>query len=113
MHDVIVLDHSMQRTTDAAVREICGVRSWTLWAVSVRTNHVHLVVTAPEYDPRLVRDQLKAKATKELRLAFDIWKDRPVWTAKGDIEFLDTESDIEQCVLYVNEAQDRKDRDVM
>jgi REP element-mobilizing transposase RayT len=110
-HDVITLDDSMRNVADAAIREICGVRSWTAWAIAVRSNHVHVVVTAPEYKPALVRDQMKAKATMELRRTFVVWRDRPVWTAKGDIEFLDSETDIEQCVAYVAEAQDRKDRD--
>lgn len=107
-HDVITLNDSMRKVAEDAIREISGVRNWSLWAVTVRSNHVHVVVTAPDYAPKLVRDQLKAKATKELRSAFSVWKDRPVWSAKGDIEFLDSESDIEQCVVYVVEAQDRK-----
>ena len=103
----------MRRVTEAAILEICGVRSWSPWAISVRSNHVHVVVTAPEYRPALVRDQLKAKATRELRRKFSVWRERPVWTEKGDIEFLDSEADIEQCVTYVTEAQDRKDRTEM
>jgi REP element-mobilizing transposase RayT len=93
------------------LREICAFRSWLLWALAVRSNHIHVVVTAPEYEPALVRDQLKAKATRELRRVFAVWKDRPVWTEKGDIEYLDSEEEIGQCVAYVVEAQDRKDCD--
>ena len=55
-HDIITLDDSMQSVAEAAIREICGVRSWALWATSVRTNHVHVVVTARTYAPKLVRD---------------------------------------------------------
>ncbi len=110
-YEVITLNDPMRRVAEDAIREICCVRSWSLWAVAVRSNHVHVVVTAPEYVPELVRDQLKAKATKELRSGFPVWRDRPAWSAKGDIEFLDSESDIEQSVVYVVEAQDRKDRD--
>ena len=102
----------MRNVADVAIREICGVRSWTAWAITVRSNHVHVVISAPAYKPTLVRDQMKAKATMELRRTFAVWRDRPVWTTKGDIEFLDSEADIEQCVVYVTEAQDRKDRDV-
>jgi REP element-mobilizing transposase RayT len=102
-----MLTKPMREVADAAVREICQVRSWTLWAVSTRSNHVHVVVTAPNYKPTLVRDQLKAKVTRDLRQLFDVWKDRPVWTVQGDIEYLDDESDVEQCVAYVLEAQDR------
>lgn len=112
-HDVVLLDAEMRDVTEAAIREICEVRTWTLWALSARSNHVHVVVTAPDYKPSLVRDQLKAKATRELRQSFDLWQDRPVWTEKGDIEYLDSDSEIEQCVVYVTEAQDRKGRDHM
>jgi len=111
-YDVVTLDAAMRRVAEAALVEICRVRKWSLWAVAVRSNHVHVVVTAPEYDPEVVRDQLKAKATKELREVFPVWVDRPVWSAKGDIEFLDSEAEIEECVLYVAVAQDRKDRDL-
>ena len=110
-HDVITLNKSMHEVTEEAIREICVLRNWSLWAVAVRSNHVHVVVTAPEYAPELVRDQLKAKATRKLREAFQLLVNRPVWSAKGDIEFLDSENDIEQYIVYVNEAQDRKDRD--
>ena len=109
-HDIVLLNQSMRHVAEAAVAEICRFRGWNLWAVSIRTNHAHVVVTAPEYEPETVRDQLKAKATRELRDNFATWKDRPVWSRKGDIEFLDTEDDIESCVIYVREAQDRKDR---
>ena len=110
-HDVVLLDDPMRDEVESALREICEFRSWTLWAVSARSNHVHVVVSAPEYKPTLVRDQLKGKATRELRRMSSTWVDRPVWTEKGDIEFLDSESEIQECVLYVNEAQDRKGRD--
>ena len=33
--------------SDQAMYEICAFRTWTLWAVSARTNHVHAVVSAP------------------------------------------------------------------
>jgi REP element-mobilizing transposase RayT len=112
-HDVVLLVAKMRAVVEAAIREVCTIRVWTLWAVSVRSNHVHVVVTAPRYKPILVRDQLKAKATRELRQSFDIWQNRPVWTEKGDIEFLDNESEIEQCVVYVTDVQDRKGRDSM
>jgi hypothetical protein len=103
----------MQAVVEAAISEISGFRGWTLWACNARSNHVHVVVSALDYEPALVRDQLKAKATRELRKSWDVWNDRPVWTAKGDIEFLDNEEEIEQCVMYVAEAQDRKGRDHM
>ena len=110
-HAVILLTDPMRRTVESAIDEICDVRRWSLWASAARSNHIHVVLTAPECDPETVRDQLKAKSTRELRGGFSVWKDRPVWSANGDIEFLDSEEEIEKCVLYVREAQDRKSRD--
>ena len=110
-HDVVLLNSEMRVVAKSALLEACRIRQWTTWAVNVRSNHVHVVLTAPDYAPTVVRDQLKAKATRDLRQCFDIWKDRPVWSAKGDIEFMDTEKDIDDCAIYVLEAQDRKDRD--
>ncbi|MCA8991157.1 MAG: transposase [Planctomycetaceae bacterium] len=109
--EVRLLTQSMRDVTESAVREICRVRAWSLWAIAARSNHVHVVLTAPEFDPKTVRDQLKAKATLELRGSFSIWKDRPIWSVKGDIQFLDTEDDIDTCVTYVLDAQNRKDRE--
>ena len=111
-HQVILLNQSMRCVTEDAIEEICHVRAWQLWALSARSNYVHTVVSAPQRKPTLVRDQLKAKASMELRRFFPVWKDRPLWTAKGDIEFLDNENEIERCAIYVSEAQDRKSPDL-
>ncbi|MEZ5943865.1 MAG: hypothetical protein R3C18_20910 [Planctomycetaceae bacterium] len=100
----------MRSVTEGAIREICKARAWSLWATAARSNHVHVVFTARGFDPEIARDQLKAKATRELRRSFSIWRDRPIWSVKGDIEFLDSENDIETCATYVLDAQNRKDR---
>ena len=34
-----------------------------------------------------------------------------VWTKGGDIEFIDTDEDLEKVVRYITEAQDRMGRD--
>ena len=33
--------------------------------------------------------------------------DRPVWTTKGDVQYLNTEDDLELAIVYAGEAQDR------
>jgi REP element-mobilizing transposase RayT len=107
-HEIVLLDSEMQQIVESAIIEICEFRNWHLWSRNVRSNHVHVVLSAKNYRPQLVRDQLKAKATKELRVAFEVWQSRPVWSYNGDIQYLDTEREIELCTLYVSEAQDRK-----
>lgn len=109
-HGVNLLDEEMRNVVNQALCDIIEFRQWVLWAVAVRSNHVHVVLSAPRYTPRLVRDQLKAKATLELRKKYVIWMERPVWTAGGDIQVLDSESDVEACARYVDVAQDRMGR---
>ncbi|EMI55051.1 transposase [Rhodopirellula sallentina] len=112
-HAVLLLDRSMIEVVASAVTEICEYRRWHLFACSVRSNHVHVVLAAPDWKPPKVRDQLKSKATMELRASNPAFRDRPVWTRKGDIAYLDSDVEIERCVTYVLEAQDRKIRDQM
>ena len=57
-----------------------------------------------------VRDELKANATRVLRRRENPITNEKVWTKGGDIQFIDTEDDLEQVVIYVAEAQDRMDR---
>lgn len=67
-YDVVLLNAAMQAIAETAITEICTFRTWRLWAVSVRSNHAHVLLTAPNYRPIFVRDQLKAKATTHCEL---------------------------------------------
>jgi len=42
----VKLDSRRRAAVDRSLRETCSKRKWKLWASSVRTNHVHSVVTA-------------------------------------------------------------------
>jgi hypothetical protein len=78
-----------------------------LHAVSARSNHVHVVVSA-DLAPKKVRDQLKANCTRRLRIQevpLDVIR---TWSRGGDCELLDGEAEIELAIMYVKEAQDRK-----
>jgi len=53
---------------EEAIKETCEVRRWKLWARNVRTNHVHVVVSASSNPERVLR-ALKANATRKMREA--------------------------------------------
>jgi REP element-mobilizing transposase RayT len=108
-HPVLLLGSLARDCVAEAIRQHCLERGWQLWGCSCRSNHVHVVVTAKNYAGSTARDQLKASATRELRIQFKEFVDRPVWTRAGDWESLNSEEDIEAAVLYVTEAQDRMD----
>ena len=106
-HDVLLLSHEHRKVVAAEVTYHCQRRGWKLWGVNARTNHVHVVVTAAGYTGDKVRDQLKANCTRGIREIDRQFVDRPVWTTKGDVEFVKTENDLEKVIEYVAEAQDR------
>lgn len=95
------------------VEEVCRqhseIRGWRLHAISVRSNHVHIVVTA-DAAPAKVRDQFKANATRVLRQEPDSITNEKIWTRGGDIQFIDGEDALERVIVYVTEAQDRMER---
>ena len=62
-------------------------------------------------DPKVVRDQFKANATRALREPPDAIEQERVWTGGGDVEFIDREVDLELVVAYIMEVQDRQGRD--
>ena len=84
------------------------IRSWHLWIANARSNHVHVVVSAPSHRGNIVRDQLKANGTKALRDSIPKFLNRPVWSEGGDWQCVDTESDLEEVIRYASEAQDLK-----
>ena len=57
-----------------------------------------------------VRDQLKANATRILRQLSDPVTHEKIWTKGGDIQFIDSDNDWEQVILYITVAQDRMER---
>src|SRR5580765_3315975 len=62
-----------------AIRETCRIRQWGLIAINVRTNHVHVVVSAPAKGPGTVLNALKANSTRLMRKR-GLWPDeRSPW----------------------------------
>ena len=106
-HAVVLLSPSQKAIVEAECQRHCDHRAWRLWAVNARSNHVHVVVTAPGYSGRAVRDQLKANCTRGLREHWTVFCDRPVWTVGGDWECINSEDDLDTVCTYVSDAQDR------
>jgi hypothetical protein len=107
-HNVLLLPVENRDVVSRECEGHCGHRRWHLWTVSPRSTHVHVVVTAAGYSGTTVRDQLKANATRGLRERWPQFRDRPVWTVGGDWKCINSEDDLEQAVLYVRDAQDKR-----
>ena len=116
----VLLNPEQRDAVEEVVREHAEHRGWELHAVSARSNHVHVAVTVvpktgnQNYrvadSVKRVRDQFKANATRVLRQGKKSVRNVKVWTKGGDIQFIDTEGDLEQVVIYITDAQDRMER---
>lgn len=61
----VILTEEQRELVDAVLVKHCEIRRWILHARNVRTNHIHVVVSAP-LDGEEVRAQLKAWCSRRL-----------------------------------------------
>ena len=116
----VLLSPEQRLGVEDVIRKHSLHRGWELHAVSALSNHVHVAVTVVPKSGnqnyrvadgvKRVRDQFKANATRVLRHGENRIPNEKVWTKGGDIQFIDTDDDLEQVVIYILEAQERMDR---
>jgi REP element-mobilizing transposase RayT len=82
-----------------SLRATCLAKGWAVHALAVRTNHVHIVVAAPNEKPEKAMVCLKAWASRALnvRLGARRW-----WTRHGSTRYLKTEVSLAKAIEYVN-----------
>lgn len=95
-----ILDAKCRGAVSRALAQHAEFRKWHLYAVSVRMNHVHLVVSAGAEPAELLR-QLKAYATRGLRDAELIPDRTRVWTEGGSRKWLFTRDHVDAACDYV------------
>jgi REP element-mobilizing transposase RayT len=96
----LILGTPQRRAIDFAIRATCKIRNWALPAFNVRTNHVHVVVTANRPD-ELVLIALKANATRQLR-EDGLWRySFSPWARKGSKRKLWNERSVANAINYV------------
>ena len=88
-----------------AIRETCSIRKWCLYALNVRSNHIHTVVAATNGKPELVLGAFKANATRELR-ENGLWRHAFTPGADGGSKRrLGTERSVAEAIDYVLHGQ--------
>jgi REP element-mobilizing transposase RayT len=103
-HSPVKLGSRQRALVEEAIRETCKIRRWEFWATSVRTNHVHTVVSAP-CKPETILAAFKANATRKSREA-GCWRlSRSPWVERGSKKYLWSESDVINAVAYVQYDQ--------
>ena len=99
-----VLSAEGQRIVRETVAAHTEYRRWELLIVNVRTNHVHLVVSA-RLAPESVMGQYKAWTSRRLREAGVLGNRTKVWTPHGSTKYLWTIEDTRDAVHYARNLQ--------
>src|SRR6185369_1880604 len=64
-HPPVVLNAHQRTSSERAIRETCEKRDWHLYAINVRTNHIHTVVCSLHgKKPEIALIAFKANATR-------------------------------------------------
>jgi REP element-mobilizing transposase RayT len=100
----VKLDAKKRSAVDSGIRKICSKRKWSLWALAVRTNHVHAVVSAST-KPDIMLGALKAHATRSMRENGSWTSAFSPWAARGSKKYLWTEQELIDAIAYVLEGQ--------
>jgi REP element-mobilizing transposase RayT len=96
----LVLGPRQRRVVEESIRETCRIRKWSLLAVNVRSNHVHLVVAAQK-KAALLLNAFKANATRRLREE-NLWSyNHSPWAFKGSNRRLWNQKSVEKAIDYV------------
>ena len=101
----VVLEVTHRSSIEAAVRETCSFRKWDIYALNIRTNHVHIVVCIGAKAPDLALNALKANATRQMKQDGLWFHKRSPWADKGSKRHLWNERSVERAVDYVLNGQ--------
>ncbi|MBU2457409.1 MAG: transposase [Planctomycetes bacterium] len=103
-NDGVLLDEKCRNIVLNAIISQCDFRNWFAYAVHVRSNHIHIVVSALE-KPEKIMTILKSYSTRNLR-ASGINKLR-FWTTHGSTKYLWTKEKLDAAIQYVRDRQGR------
>ena len=100
----VTLDGARRHAVQEAIIGVCSHRGWRLFALHVRTTHVHAVISA-DTPPERVMNDLKAYATRRLRESELLREADRLWTRHGSTRYLHGEASKLAAVRYVVEDQ--------
>jgi REP element-mobilizing transposase RayT len=96
----VKLSSRHRKIVESAIRETCEIRNWQLWTINVRTNHVHVAVSANK-KPEAILSAIKANATRAMKEA-GIWtSELSPWSFGGSRKYLWDDKELAEAIAYV------------
>ena len=99
-----LLAGKQRAVVEDAITYVCEIRNYLLSAINVRTNHAHVVIAA-EAKPESIIIAFKSNATRELRAAGLVDRDKTVWSRGGSRRYLWKPHHVAKAVDYVLNGQ--------
>lgn len=99
-----LLDEPRRTVALRTLQEVARHRRWILHAAHVRSNHVHILVSATDSPEKVMKD-FKAWLSRRLREAFPESADRDRWTQHGSTRWLNTIAEVEAVWKYIVDGQ--------
>ena len=104
------LSSDQRRIVRDSIIQSCRAKEWDIYALNVRSNHVHLVLAASNESPERAISYLKAWASRNLNEAPSRKTPRRWWTRHGSTRYFKTVSSLEKAVEYVTHHQENRSR---
>ncbi len=107
--EAVILSDTERAIVEQTITEHAERRTWFLHTVNCRTNHCHSVITATDYKPKVVRDQLKSWCTRRLnehQTQRCLSVPSRWWTKGGSQQLIFDEESLLEVIAYVRDAQD-------
>jgi REP element-mobilizing transposase RayT len=109
--DMVLLDAAQQQVVADTIADHCKIRGWTLLAVAVKANHIHVAVEADRAGND-VRDQFKAWCSRRLSDRAGLTKlqtktgGRRRWFTEGAyVRRIEHEEYLREAIAYVDAQQ--------
>jgi REP element-mobilizing transposase RayT len=99
-----LLDEQRRAVVLRTILEVARHRGWKVWALHVRSSHVHGVVSAAAKPEKVMAD-FKAWASRRLREQLGEEADRDRWTQHGSTRYLWDEPAVAEKIAYTLDGQ--------
>ena len=99
--EAVTLDQRLREVARAAIEDSATRRGWFVHALEVRSNHVHVIVSAHQVPPGRIMGTLKGYASQALNAAGPSPRVR-WWTRDGSKRKLPTDEALAHAVHYVH-----------
>jgi REP element-mobilizing transposase RayT len=97
----VILNSHFRQVVAETISQTCDIRDWTIHALAVQSNHVHVVICTPNTAPKQAMGVLKANSSRVLNKKTHCQNRKRWWTEGGSVRYLNTKNTVLAAIEYV------------